>query len=96
MSQTKKEWTEDDVAKFLLKLLAFYAFCALLTNSYCQVYRYGDWQKQYGPSEATTRLGWATGGWPVYWASKMTMEGFKSLQGKPAPEISGDGLIKLD
>lgn len=97
MSQTKKEWTEDDAAKFFLKMFAIYLLGALMTNSYCQVYRYDDWRKEsHDPTDAGWKLSGATIGWPVYAMSKLSMDFLRSLQCKPVPEVESNGLIKLE
>ncbi len=82
--------------KFAIRLSVIYLLGALLTNSYCQVYRYADWKKANGdPSVPIMQICGATAGWPIYWASKLTVDGLKSLQRQPVPEIEGDGFIKL-
>ena len=50
-------------------LFVVYLAGALLTNSYCQVYRWQQWDNQsFGDGFAFTAL--TTVGWPVYWASR--------------------------
>ena len=53
-------------------LLSFYVSGALLTNAYCQVYRWHDWQEisAYNTHE---KLLTATIGWPLYWASRVSI-----------------------
>ena len=73
---------ERKMAAFLVVYLAG----ALLTNSYCQEYRWKQWENQsLGAGFACTTF--ATVAWPVYWASR----GATWIVGKePTAELSDE------
>ena len=57
-----------DERKMAAFLVVYFAG-ALLTNSYCQTYRWQQWENQScGGGGCGTAI--ATVGWPVYWASR--------------------------
>ena len=53
-------------------LVSVYVSGALLTNAYCQVYRWHDWQES-NACNTHEKLMTATIGWPLYWASRVSI-----------------------
>lgn len=65
--------------KKLVAGIVLYVIGGFLTNAYCQVHRWDDWNVRksslYDPDsgKASRRLVGATVAWPVYWTSRASI-----------------------
>lgn len=53
--------------------LAIYLVGGFLTNAYCQIHRWNNWQESSSSIDENEKLIGATIMWPVYWAARASI-----------------------